>query len=85
MDKEQQRVLYYSLDQQVTLGQLKTLSDFSYDEVKIHQLLTRMKQYVVVGISQAMSEYPRRCFQISHSPYLLYAMGNLELLQRPIL
>ncbi|MDR2189945.1 MAG: DNA-protecting protein DprA [Candidatus Peribacteria bacterium] len=80
-----QKVLHYSLQPNLTLGQLKKATTFCGDTEEAQQLAERMEAHHIVGITSEMENYPPKCYEIKRAPYLLYAMGNLALLDQKIL
>jgi len=85
MDLAQKKFLYYSLDPNVTVGQLKSLEHCEIDPQKEQQLLKRMETHQVSALSQEMECYPVRFLQMPSAPYVIYAVGDLSLLSRTIL
>jgi len=91
MSLSQQKLLYYSLDQDITLGKLKKENSLSSEQLQLlespagKRLAQRMEKYQIVGSTQEMENYPFKLSHIKTPPYLFYARGNLDLLNHKIL
>jgi DNA processing protein len=85
MNLAQRKVLYYSLCPKVTLSQLKEMESCELDSYEEEKLLEWMNRYHIYALSQEMKTYPCRLLQLSSAPYLFYAVGDLNLLSKPIL
>jgi DNA processing protein len=90
MDKDiNYQALLYSLDENLTIGQLKKKEKTDPEKIPtpsaITALTNRMESLDITGITAEMPDYPEKISQTKSAPYLFYAMGDLSLLQRKIL
>jgi predicted Rossmann fold nucleotide-binding protein DprA/Smf involved in DNA uptake len=84
-----QKSLLYSLEDTLTLGQLKR-GDFPDPQITLNapaasQLNQRMETHHITAITPEIPEYPEKFSQSKRTPYLVYALGNLSLLQQKTL
>lgn len=91
MDKKYQKILTYSVDEKITLGQIKEKNDFSFilsnpkNQSKIESLNKWIQEKWIFWILWDDVDYPTKFHSIKNSPYLIYAMWNLALLDKKIL
>jgi predicted Rossmann fold nucleotide-binding protein DprA/Smf involved in DNA uptake len=83
------QAILYSLHANLTLGQLKnehfTDPEATLNAPDVIQLRQRMESHHITAITSNMPEYPEKFFHSKTPPYLIYAMGNLSLLQQKTL
>ncbi|MDR3168556.1 MAG: hypothetical protein LBU27_02075 [Candidatus Peribacteria bacterium] len=84
-----QQALLYSLDETLTLGQLKR-GDFPDPQTTLNspaatQLQQRMATHHITALTPEIPEYPEKFSQSKNSPYLVYALGDPSLLQQKTL
>lgn len=85
MDLNQQKILQYSLDESSRLSQLKKASAVEIDSEKAECLSRWMEKAGVMGFSQNMDHYPFKLRQVKYAPYIVYAIGNIDLLSQSML
>jgi predicted Rossmann fold nucleotide-binding protein DprA/Smf involved in DNA uptake len=91
MHLTQQKLLYYSLDETITLGKLKKIPALSPAQTQLLEnptgtkLIQRMEKHHIIGNTQDNNDYPFKLTQTKTPPYLFYAKGNLNLLNQNIL
>jgi DNA processing protein len=91
MNLFQQKLLYYSLDPHITLGTLKKTCILSPQQLQLLEsspgktLTQRKENHHIIGITQEMENYPSKFSSSKTSPYLLYAIGNTDLLNQKVL
>lgn len=91
MDLSTQKILAYSLDENLTPSKLRkseNLSDFFSDEKNYQsavQLQSRLDSHNVIWLLDDDSKFPIQLHSIQNTPAIFYAIGNLDLLHRPIL
>ena len=82
---EEKQILFYSLDQDITLKKLKEMSDYPLDSERTEKLLKWMEKYHIQGYTSSSDHYPVKFRLIPNGPYLFYAIGNVDLCQQKIL
>ena len=88
MDLVEKKALYYSLDEAVTPRQLREMSEISFEEEekeKAEILQKWMEKFQVKALFEGMTDYPEKLLQVKNTPYIVYAMGDVSLLQKKIL
>ena len=91
MDIKKQKILVYSLDENLTLSELRKADDFSEffenpdNQHLAEKLDSRMTQHNVIWLLDDNPNFPHQLCSIKNPPAILYAMWNLEILNNEIL
>jgi len=91
MDIKKQKILIYSLDENLTPSELRKADDFSEffenpdNQHSAEKLDSRMTQHNIVWLLDDDSNFPHQLCSIKNPPTILYAMWNLEILNNQIL
>ena len=91
MDIKKQKILVYSLNENLTPSELRKADDFSEffenpdNQHLAEKLDSRMEQHNVIWLLDDDSNFPHQLSSIKNPPAILYAMWNLEILNNQIL
>ena len=91
MDIKTQKILAYSLDENLTPSEIRKADDFSefFENVdnqhSADKLQTWMNQHNIIWMLDDDVEFPHQFTSIKNPPAILYAMWNLEILNNQIL
>lgn len=85
VSQEQEKILYYSLDDKITIKQLKESENIIKDPIREEKLIHWMDKYHIQGYTENSPEYPLKFKLIQNNPHLFYAIGNTEILQKKVL
>ena len=91
MDIKTQKILAYSLDENLTPSELRKTDDFSDffenvdNQYSAEKLETWMNQHNIIWLLDDDAEFPHQFTSIKNPPAILYAMWNLEILNHQIL
>jgi len=91
MNIKTQKILAYSLDENLTPSELRKADDFSdfFENVdnqhSAEKLETWMNQHNIIWLLDDDSDFPHQFTSIKNPPAILYAMWNLEILNHQIL
>ena len=91
MDIKTQKILAYSLDENLTQSELRKADDFSYffenvdNQHSAEKLQTWMNQHNIIWLLDDDAKFPHQFTSIKNPPAILYAMWNLEILNNQIL
>lgn len=91
MDIKKQKILVYSLDENLTPSELRKAEDFSEffenpdNQHLADKLDSRMTQHNVIWLLDDNPNFPHQLCSIKNPPAILYAMWNLEILNNKIL
>ncbi len=91
MDIHTQKLLVYSLDENLTPAELRKADDFSQffenpdNQHSAEKLETWMDQHNIIWLLDDDSAFPHQFTSIKNPPAILYAMWNLEILNHQIL
>lgn len=91
MNLHDQKVLVYSVDENMTPNKLRKLentSEFFADEKylqKAEQLQNRIQEHNIISLLEDDLLFPPKFSTTKNPPAIIYAMWNLELLDSPIL
>ena len=86
-----QKILVYSLDENLTLSELRKADDFSQffenpdNQPSAEKLETWMNQHNIIWLLDDDPNFPHQFTPIKNPPAILYAMWNLEILNHQIL
>ena len=86
-----QKILAYSLDENLTPSELRKADDFSQffenpdNQHSADKLDSRMEQHNVIWLLDDDSNFPHQLSSIKNPPAILYVMWNLEILNNQIL
>ena len=91
MDIKKQKILAYSLDENLTPSELRKADDFSEffenpdNQHSADKLDSRMSQHNIIWLLDDDPNFPHQLCSIKNPPAILYAMWNLEILNNQIL
>lgn len=91
MDIHTQKILAYSLDENLTPSELRKTDDFldffenPDNQHSAEKLETWMNQHNIIWLLDDDSDFPHQFSSIKNPPAILYAMWNLEILNHQIL
>ena len=91
MDIKKQKILAYSLDENLTPSEFRKAEDFSEffenpdNQHSGDKLDSRMEQHNVIWLVDDDSNFPHQLSSIKNPPAILYVMWNLEILNNQIL
>ena len=86
-----QKILVYSLDENLTPSELRKADDFSQffenpdNQHSAEKLEIWMNQHNIIWLLDDDTDFPHQFTSIKNPPAILYAMWNLEILNRQIL
>jgi len=78
-----QHALYYSADPSVTIGQLKVGDYIFPEELDVTDVQSWMEDHRVQAMVVGESSYFYGFSLLPNAPYIVYALGDVSLLQRP--
>ena len=91
MDIKKQKILAYSLDENLTPSELRKAEDFSEffenpdNQHSVDKLDSRMIQHNIIWLLDDEQNFPHQLCSIKNPSAILYAMWNLEILNNQIL
>ena len=91
LDIKKQKILVYSLDENLTPSELRKADDFSEffensdNQHSADKLDSRMTQHNIIWLLDDDTDFPHQFTSIKNPPAILYAMWNLEILSHQIL
>ena len=91
MDIKKQKILAYSLDENLTPSELRKADDFSEffenpdNQYSADKLDSRITQHNIIWLLDDDQKFPHQLCSIKNPPAILYAMWNLEILNNQIL
>ena len=91
MNIKMQKILAYSLDENLTPSELRKAEDFSEffensdNQHSAEKLETWMNQHNIIWLLDDDAEFPHQFTSIKNPPAILYAMWNLKILNNQIL
>lgn len=91
MNTKTQKILAYSLDENLTPSEFRKADNFSDffqnpdNQHSAHKLQNRMDQHNVIWLLDDDADFPHQFRSIKNPPAIIYAMWNLELLHSQIL